>query len=146
MDGQPAVDACDRIGKGPCYNSAGDLIATNIEELHSDRARINKDMALTEKAEPVNGVGDTPNVHDILIGSRPDGTAFPSGDDVTCRNWTSSREGRAQVGHHDRRGLNVRARVTWLQPVGSRGDGWRRPVLLLRHRLTSLRGLRLDQG
>jgi hypothetical protein len=106
MDGQPAVDARDRIGKGPWYNSAGELIATNIEELHSDKARINKDMALTEKAEPVNGVGDTPNVHDILTGSRLDGTAFPSGDDVTCRNWTSSSEGSAQVGHHDRSGLN----------------------------------------
>ena len=104
-DGQPAVHARDRIGNGPWYNSAGELIAANIEELHSDRVRINKEMALTEKAEPVNGVGDTPNLHDILTGSRPDGTAYPASDDLTCRNWTSSGEGRAQVGHHDRRGL-----------------------------------------
>jgi hypothetical protein len=102
---QPAVNARDRIGKGPWYNSAGELIAANVDELHSEKARINKDMALTEKVETVNGVGDTPNVHDILTGSRPDGTASPASDDLTCRNWASSGEGRAQVGHHDRRGL-----------------------------------------
>ena len=120
MEGQPPVNARDRIGKGPWYNSVGELIAANIEELHSDKVRINKDMALTEKAEPVNGVGDTPNVHDILTGSQPEGTAFPSGDDVTCRNWTSSSEGRAQVGHHDRRGLND-AVNSWNSVHASRG-------------------------
>jgi len=104
-DGQPAVHARDRIGTGPWYNSIGELIAANVDELHSDRARIDKDMALTERVDTVNGVGDTPNHHDILTGSRPDGTAFPAEDDLTCRNWTSSSEGRAQVGHHDRRGL-----------------------------------------
>jgi hypothetical protein len=105
-DGQPAVNARDRIGSGPWYNAAGVLIAANVAELHSDAAgaRINKETAVTERLDPVNGVGDTPNVHDILTGSRPDGTAFPASDDLTCRNWTSSGEGRAQVGHHDRRG------------------------------------------
>ena len=104
-DGQPAVHARARIGNGPWYNAAGELIAANLEELHGDATRLGKDSAITEKAEPVNGAGDMPNMHDILTGSRPDGTAFPGSDDLTCRNWTSSGEGRAQVGHHDRRGV-----------------------------------------
>jgi hypothetical protein len=119
-DRQPAVSARDRIGKGPWYNSAGELIAMNLDELHSEAVRINKDMALTEKAEPVNGVGDTPNVHDIFTGSRPDGTAVSAGDDLTCRNWTSSSGGRAQVGHHDRRGLSEGVN-SWNSVRASRG-------------------------
>jgi hypothetical protein len=99
------VNARDRIGKGPWYNAEGLLIAANVEELHSDKARINKETAVTEKLGQVNGVGDTPNRHDILTGSQADGTAFPPGKDLTCGNWTSSGEGKAQVGHHDRRGL-----------------------------------------
>jgi hypothetical protein len=119
-DGQPAVNARDRIGKGPWYNSTGELIAANIEELHSEKARINKEMAVTERADTVNGVGDTPNVHDILTGSRADGTAYPAGDDLTCRNWTSSSDGRAQVGHHDRRGL-AEGVNSWNSVHASRG-------------------------
>lgn len=102
---QPAVNARDRIGNGPWYNAEGTLVAVNLDDLHSDRNTINKDTAVTENVEPVNGVGDTPNMHDILTGSRPDGTAFQPGEDLTCGNWTSSSTGRAQVGHHDRRGL-----------------------------------------
>ena len=105
MDGQPAVNARDRIGKGPWYNAEGLLIAATLDELHSDKGRIDKEIAVTEKLDPVNGVGDNLNVHDILTGSRPDGTAYAAGEDLACRNWTSSSEGRAQVGHHDRRGL-----------------------------------------
>jgi hypothetical protein len=104
-EGQPAVNARDRIGKGPWYNAEGRLIAANVDELHSGRNRIAKDTAVTEKLDQVSGAGDTPNLHDILTGSRADGTAFPAGDDLTCSNWTSNGEGRAQVGHHDRRGL-----------------------------------------
>lgn len=104
-DGQPAVNARDRIGTGPWYNAEGLLIAANLEDLHGAANRISKETAVTQKLDPVNGVGDTPNVHDILTGSRPDGTAYPPGEDLTCGNWTSSGEGRAQVGHHDRRGL-----------------------------------------
>jgi hypothetical protein len=104
-DGQAAVNARDRIGKGPWYNAEGFLIAANVEELHTQTAAISHETAVTEKLDRVNGVGDTPNTHDMLTGSRPDGTAFPSGDDFTCGNWTSSTTGRAQVGHHDRRGL-----------------------------------------
>ena len=102
-NGQPAVNARDRIGKGPWYNAEGLLIAANVNELHGPESRINKTTALTEKLDQVNGVGDRPNVHDILTGSRPDGTAF-EGVGLTCGNWTSSGEGRAQVGHHDRMG------------------------------------------
>jgi hypothetical protein len=107
MDGQPAVNARDRIGKGPWYNAEGLLVAANMDELHSDMNRINKEMATTERLDPVNGVGDNPNMHDILTGSRADGTAFPAGENLTCRNWMSSTDGRAQVGHHDRRGRDA---------------------------------------
>jgi hypothetical protein len=101
----PAVHARDRIGSGPWYNSAGTLIAATLDELHGPNSRINKETAVTERLDEVNGVGDTPNMHDILTGSRPDGTAFEGGEDLTCGNWTSSGTGSAQVGHHDRRGL-----------------------------------------
>jgi hypothetical protein len=106
MDGQPAVNARDRIGKGPWYNAEGLIVAATLDELHSDKSRINKETAVTERLDPVNGVGDDPNVHDILTGSRPDGTAYAADEDLACRNWTSGSAGRAQVGHHDRRGLS----------------------------------------
>jgi hypothetical protein len=117
---QPAVNARDRIGPGPWYNAEGLLIAANVDELHSDNNKINKETAVTESLNPVNGVGDTPNMHDILTGSRPDGTAFPAGDDLTCGNWTSSGTGRAQVGHHDRRGLGEGVN-SWNSVHASRG-------------------------
>ena len=101
---QPAVNARDRIGPGPWYNAEGVLVAANVEELHDGASRLSRETAVTEKLDQVNGVGDTPNQHDILTGSRPDGTAFPAGDDLTCGNWTSSGAGHAQVGHHDRKG------------------------------------------
>ena len=100
----PAVNARDRIGTGPWYNAAGMLVAENPEQLHSADSGINKETAVTERLDPVNGVGDTPNRHDILTGSQPDGTAFTGDDDLTCGNWSSSDAGRAQVGHHDRMG------------------------------------------
>ena len=102
---QPAVNARDRIGKGPWYNAEGSLVAANVDELHGDMNKITKETAVTERLDQVNGVGETPNMHDILTGSRPDGTAFDAGDDLTCANWTSSTAGRAQTGHHDRRGM-----------------------------------------
>ena len=103
-DGQPAVDARDRIGTGPWYNAEGLLVAANIEALHGDGNRMTKEIATTERLDPVNGVGDSPNKHDILTGSEPDGTAFAVGEAWTCGDWTSSDDGRAQVGHHDRMG------------------------------------------
>jgi len=117
---QPAVNALDRIGTGPWYNAEGFLVAANLDELHSDRNKINKETAATEGLNPVNGVGDTPNMHDILTGSRPDGTAFPTGDDLACGSWTSSSAGRAQLGHHDRRGLGEGVN-SWNSVHASRG-------------------------
>jgi hypothetical protein len=109
--GDGAVNARDRIGKGPWHNAKGQPIATDVGHLHGDtleQARrgnnLTKVTALSEKGQTVNGVGDKPNEHDVLTGSQLDGTAFPAGQDRTCRNWTSNSEGSAQVGHHDRMG------------------------------------------
>jgi hypothetical protein len=103
--GQPAVNARDRIGKGPWQNAKGVVIAANIGELHG-KNNLTKETALTEKGQVVNGRGDTPNMHDILTGSQPDGTSM-AGDaaKTTCGNWTLSGDGAAIVGHHDRQGL-----------------------------------------
>ena len=120
-DGQPAVNARDRIGKGPWHNAEGRLIARNVAELHGIN-NINRMTALTEKGERVNGRADVPNMHDILTGSQPDGTAFPPGKDTTCGNWTRSGEGAAQVGHHDRWGLrDDEASRSWNASHLSRG-------------------------
>ncbi len=120
--GGPAVNARDRIGKGPWYNGEGLLIAANLEQLHTGDNRINKENAVTERIDPVNGVGDTPNVHDILTGSRTDGTAYPASENLTCGNWTSSTAGRAQVGHHDRAGMGEGVN-SWNSVHPSRGCG-----------------------
>ena len=102
--GSPAVNARDRIGKGPWQNAKGVVVARNLDELHGTN-NLNKQTALTEKGAVVNGRGDSPNQHDILTGSQPDGTAIAGSDDRTCGNWTKSGEGVAQLGHHDRMGL-----------------------------------------
>jgi hypothetical protein len=102
----PAVNARDRIGKGPWQNVKGVVIAKDVAELHGTN-NLNKQTALTEKGGVVNGRGDTPNTHDILTGSKPDGTAFPAGEDMTCGNWTKSGDGIAMTGHHDRVGLGT---------------------------------------
>ena len=100
-----AIHARDRIGKGPWYNATGLLIARDIEHLHNNN-NINKETALSEKGNLVNGRGDKPNQHDILTGSRSDGTAFAPFTDTTCKDWTSNDNGSAVVGHHDKTGLN----------------------------------------
>jgi len=121
--GQPAVNARDRIGRGPWQNAKGVVIAHNVDELHGTN-NLNKQTALTEKGEPVNGRGDTPNMHDMLTGSQPDGRAFSGSDDMTCHNWTSSGEGAAMVGHHDRQGLrDDDASKSWNASHPSRGTG-----------------------
>src|SRR6476646_11561523 len=106
-NGQAAVNARDRIGAGPWFNAKGARIAQNVGDLHGDtleQARrgnnIQKPTALTEKGEVVNGVGDTPNQHDMITGSQLDGTAFTDGADHTCSNYTSSATtGTVQLGH-----------------------------------------------
>jgi hypothetical protein len=100
------VNAKDRIGKGPWYNANGELIAMSVAELHSDANKISKQTALTEKGAIVNGRGDTPNQHDMLTGSNPDGTLA---DGKTCGDWTLDGDGVAIVGHSDRTGLDQSA-------------------------------------
>jgi hypothetical protein len=99
------VHARDRIGRGPWFNARGALIASNVEDLHADRNNIRKPTALNEKGEEVNGVGNQPNIHDILTGSDSTGR-LPAGNVAltTCNNWTSNSAGNAIVGHHDRLG------------------------------------------
>ncbi len=123
-DGAATVNARDRIGKGPWHNAKGDMVARDVEHLHSMSNNITKATALSEKGEVIAGRGDTPNRHDILTGTRPDGTAFAGGDpDMTCGNWTrSGAEGVAVVGHHDRVGPNNDAWATsWNSSHQSRG-------------------------
>jgi hypothetical protein len=121
--GAGAVNARDRIGPGPWQNAKGTVIAKNLAELHSASNNITKQTGLTEKGEVVNGRGDTPNMHDILTGSQPDGTAFAAGDDRTCGNWTQSGQGAAMVGHHDRQGLrDDDASKSWNSSHPSRGS------------------------
>ena len=104
-DGAATVNARDRIGKGPWYNAKGELVAQDVQQLHLAN-NINKQTALNEKGQVVEGRGDATNRHDILTGSRVDGAAFSSGDpDLTCGNWTrSGTEGAVMMGHHDRTG------------------------------------------
>jgi hypothetical protein len=105
VGGATAVNAKDRIGKGPWQNAKGGVIAKDLADLHGASNNLTKQTALTEKGEPVNGRGDTPNMHDVLTGSQADGTAFPPDKDMTCGNWTKSGEGNAMLGHADRMGL-----------------------------------------
>lgn len=118
----PAVNARDRIGAGPWHNAKGVLIAKTVGELHANN-KINKQTALTEKGEMINGRGDTPNMHDILTGSQPDGRAFAGTPDMTCGNWTKSgSEGAAMLGHHDRIGLqDDDASKSWNASHSSKG-------------------------
>jgi hypothetical protein len=116
------INARERIGKGPWRNAKGVVVAGNLGQLHSDKANITKQTALTEKGETVKGRGDKPNEHDILTGSDPAGMYSTAGGDTTCGNWTKSGEGSAIVGHHDRMGLNdAWHSKSWNSSHGSRG-------------------------
>lgn len=119
-DDQAAVNARDRIGSGPWYNAKNVMIAESVGDLHSDGNNLTKETQLNEKGEVVNGRGDRPNRHDILTGSQLDGTAFSGEEDTTCENWTSSGEGSARVGHHDRQGGGQNP-TSWNSAHGSRG-------------------------
>lgn len=113
--GTGAVNARDRIGKGPWYNAAGRMIGKDVEELHSYQTRMSVREAIAEDGRNIPGGGFAPNRHDMLTGSKPDGTAYPAGDDMTCNNWTSSDQGKAMLGHHDR--------AAWNSAHESRGCG-----------------------
>ena len=120
--GEAGINARDRIGKGPWQNVKGAVVAKDVADLHGAGNAITKQTALDEKGEVINGFGDQPNRHDILTGSQPDGTAFAGSDDRTCKNWTSSTQGSAMVGHIDRQGLRDDAESkSWNASHPSRG-------------------------
>ncbi len=123
--GPGAVNARDRIGKGPWQNAKGVVVATSVDDLHSDNNKINKQVSLSEKGEEINGYGDKPNRHDILTGSKSDGTAFTDDADHTCKNYTSSTQGSVMLGHSDRNGPATFSTVkSWNSSHPSRGpDG-----------------------
>lgn len=121
--GASAVNARDRIGRGPWQNVKGELVASNVDELHGSN-KLGKLTSLTENGEVISGRGDAVNLHDILTGSTPDGRAMTDGKDSTCSNWTSGAEGSAIVGHHDRTGLDESAPAkSWNSSHATRGCG-----------------------
>jgi hypothetical protein len=120
--GAGAVNARDRIGKGPWQNAKGVVIATSVDDLHSANNKITKATNLSEKGDVINGRGDQPNRHDILTGSTMDGKAFPADKDMTCKNYTSSTQGSVMLGHSDRSGLDDSAAAkSWNSAHPSRG-------------------------
>ena len=121
-DGKPAVDARERIGKGPWQNFKGEDVAKDVDDLHTDNNKLGFNTSLSERGLIIPGAGFAPNRHDVLTGSTPEGRAFPAGDDRTCRNWTSSTQGAAMVGHIDRKGLrDDAASRSWNSSHPSRG-------------------------
>jgi hypothetical protein len=117
-----AVNARDRVGKGPWQNAKGVVIATSVDDLHSDNNKISKETGLTEKGDVVKGVGDTPNQHDMLTGTGTDGRAFGGNLNLTCNNWTSSNFGSAMLGHFDRKGnAETVFQHSWVSAHMSRG-------------------------
>ena len=125
VNGATAVNARDRIGSGPWQNFKGEIVAKSVADLHSPDNKLSMQTSLTERGTMVAGRGYTPNYHDALTGSQPDGRAFPPNEDRTCSNWTSSSKGSAIVGHIDRKGLrDDDASKSWNSSHLSRGpDG-----------------------
>lgn len=122
VDGAAAANARDRIGRGPWQNFKGEIVATSVDDLHSDNNKLKMETSLTERGTMVAGRGFTPNYHDALTGSQANGRAFPPDQDRTCRNWTSSAKGSAMVGHIDRKGLrDDAASRSWNSSHPSRG-------------------------
>ena len=99
-DGKPAINARDRIGKGPWQNFKGQVVATSVDDLHSDNNKLSFDNSLSERGLLIPGSGFAPNRHDVLTGSHPGGPCLPPGEDRTCRNWTSSTQGAAMLGSY----------------------------------------------
>ena len=110
---QPAVNARDRIGRGPWQNAKGVVVAQSVDDLHSYNNKLGKENSLTEK-------GGTVGPHDMLTGSGTDGKALPG--DNTCTNWTSSADGAgtARLGHYDKQGGGENPN-SWNSAHASRG-------------------------
>jgi hypothetical protein len=124
VPGSAGVNARDRIGQGPWRNAKGEVVATNVDNLHSASNNLNKLTALTETGAGINGAGDKPNQHDVLTGSQPNGTFIAGDVNSTCANWTSNGAGAAMVGHHDRTGLDESAPAkSWNSSHLTRGCG-----------------------
>ena len=121
--GKPAVNARDRVGKGPWQNFGKVAVAASADDLHSNNNKLGMETSLTERGQKLPGVGWAPNVHDVLTGSQPDGHAFPAGEDRTCGNWTSGAKGSAMLGHIDRKGLrDDEPARSWNSSHPSRGN------------------------
>lgn len=120
--GTGGVNARDRIGSGPWVNANGVVVASSVNDLHSNSNKLSKENSVTEAGAMINGRGDDPNRHDIITGSRLDGTASPNENDTTCSNWSSNGDGSALVGHHDRVGGGANP-TSWNSAHGSRGCG-----------------------
>ena len=146
--GKPAVNARDRVGKGPWQNFKGEVVATSVDDLHSDNNKLGFNTSLSERGLIIPGVGFAPNRHDVLTGSTPEGRAFPAGEDRTCRNWTQQHPGRRDGRPYRPQGIARRCAVAVvefvaslararrrLQPSRSARHRRRRPVLLLRRQL-----------
>jgi len=122
-DNKEATNSRDRIGRGPWQNFKNEVVAQNVDDLHSDNNKLGMQTSLTERGQMIPGVGYAPNRHDVLTGSQQDGRAFPPGEDRTCRNWTSSTQGSAMLGHIDRKGLrDDAASRSWNTAHPSRGS------------------------
>lgn len=126
--GPNAVNARDRIGSGPWYANGGRRrVAADVAALHGDTLELaqlgnalGKVISMTENGDRVNGVGDSPNQHDILTGSQPNGRTYEDGMDHTCNNWTANGAGSAQLGHSDKQGGG---NGSWNSSHPSRGCG-----------------------
>ena len=124
--GQNAVNARDRIGKGPWHNKQGVEVAKSVDQMHGITHAFSMDRIITEEGDLIPNGQFSPNRHDILTGSTLDGKAYPAGQDMTCNNWTSSTTGKARVGHHDRAQWNSAhdsQGCTQAQLRASGGDG-----------------------
>ncbi len=122
INGATAVNARDRIGKGPWVNAKGVQIAASVDDLHSPNNKIGADTIVAENGRLIPNRLYTVNQHDIMTGSKADGTAFPPDKDMTCGNWTKGGEGSAMLGHADRMGLrDDDASKSWNASHPSRG-------------------------